>query len=158
MKNMVMKLAILLLGVSLVACSSNTQQENTTVGAATGAVIGGVAGTAFGAGTGRAVAVGVGAVAGAIVGGLVGHNMDSSDNEKMDHAMDHNPTNKLSAWNSKKNGARYKIAPTSDQMSMNGNQNCRKYHTTETINGQTQHVDGIACRQENGNWQPVSNS
>jgi surface antigen len=155
MKNIVTKLTLILLSFTIAACSSNTRSENTGIGVASGAVIGGLAGSAFGAGTGHAVAIGVGAVAGAIAGGLIGHDMDSSDNQKVSNTMSNNPTNKVSKWTAQ-NGTHYKVAPTSNRMSMNGNNYCRRYHSTMTVNGQTQHMDGVACRQSNGSWVAVN--
>ena len=82
MKRIFTQLLIFVLGFSLVACSSNTQNENTGIGAVTGAVLGGLAGSAIGQGTGKVVAVGAGIVAGALLGGYIGHSMDSSDNTR----------------------------------------------------------------------------
>jgi surface antigen len=158
MKNALVNVLILISVsmLTLVGCSSNTQSENTGVGAVAGAVIGGVAGSAFGAGTGRAVAVGVGAVAGALLGGWIGHSMDHSDNQSMCHTLDRNKTNQSSTWHNKKTGAQYTMTPTSKVMSYNGNNYCRQYETTATISGKTQTVTGTACRQSNGTWQTVS--
>jgi surface antigen len=142
--------------VMLTGCSSNTQNQNTTLGAVTGAVVGGVAGSAFGGGTGRAVAVGVGAVAGALLGGYVGHSMDSSDNSNMCNTMSNNPTNHSSSWKNKKSGARYTMKPTSNVFTYNGNSTCRKYQATAVVNGEKQTTDGVACKQSNGSWQTVS--
>ncbi len=156
MKNFFVKFALLLLSISLVACSSNTQSTNTGIGAGTGAILGGLAGSAIGQGTGQIVAIGVGAVAGALMGGYVGHNMDSSDKQTMNNAMDKNKPYQSTSWNNKTTGGKYKIRPTSTTMSYQNYTNCRKYHTAGAINGKKQHVDGIACRQTNGSWQPVS--
>ncbi len=142
--------------LALTGCSSNTQQENTTVGAVTGAVAGGVAGTFFGAGTGRAVAVGIGAVAGALFGGWVGHEMDHSDNSSTFHAMDKNAANHPFTWKNKKTGARYTVKPTSNVMTYNGNDYCRQYETSASMSGKTQSSSGVACRQANGSWKVVS--
>jgi surface antigen len=160
MKNVLVNIAVLISVsmLALVGCSSNTQSENTGVGAVAGAVIGGVAGSAFGAGTGQAVAVGIGAVAGALLGGYIGHSMDHSDNQTMCHTLDRNKTNHPSNWHNKKTGATYSMKPTSNVMSYNGNSYCRQYETTATISGKTQTVTGTACRQSNGSWRTVSQS
>ena len=149
-------IAISMSVLALTGCSSNTQDQNTTIGAVSGAVVGGLAGTAFGAGTGKAVAVGVGAVAGALFGGWVGHSMDHSDNSSTCHAMDHNAPNQPSNWKNKKTGAHYSIQPTSNVMTYNGNNYCRQYESTATMSGKTQSSSGVACRQANGSWQVVS--
>ncbi len=157
MRKLLIKFVLLLTSVSLVvACSSNTQRENTGVGAVTGAVVGGLAGSAIGAGTGQAVAIGAGIVAGALIGGYVGHSMDSVDTARVNSAMD-NPTNKTSTWKNHKTGATYSVEPTSKRMTVNGNPNCRKFHTMATMNGKrTQQVHGVACLQSDGTWKAVS--
>lgn len=156
MKTMLAKgliISVTALSVGLVGCSTNTQQENTGIGAVTGAVAGGVAGGLLGGGTGGVVA---GAVVGGLLGGLIGHSVDSSDNNKLNSAMNNNPTNKSTTWTNSKTGARYTIAPTSNMMTVNGNPNCRRYYSTAVMNGKKQKVSGIACRQSDGNWQVVN--
>ena len=155
MKKLLVNLMILLASMSLVACSTNTQKENTGVGVVSGAVIGGLAGSLVGGGVGKAVAVGVGIVAGALVGGYIGHNMDHSDSMKMDSAMN-NPTNQSSTWTNSKTGATYTVKPTSKKMTVNGNSNCRKYYTKAMMNGKQQVVHGVACMQSNGTWAAVN--
>lgn len=159
MKNSLVNVAILIsmTMLVLVGCSStNTQRENTTIGAVTGAVAGGLAGSLIGGGTGRAVAIGVGAIAGAVLGGYIGHSMESTDNQAMNHALSHNPTHKSTTWNNTKTGTKYTVTPTSNKMAYNGNANCRQYETTATISGKSQTVTGIACLQSNGKWQTVN--
>lgn len=159
MKTSFINLIVLCVSVmcfSLVGCSSNTQSENTGVGAVSGAVVGGLAGSLVGAGTGQAVAIGVGAVAGALLGGYVGHSMDSSDNTRVYNTMEHNPTNHATHWKNTTTGNTYTVAPTSQRMAVNGNPNCRRYYSTAVINGEKRKVSGIACRQANGTWQAVS--
>lgn len=142
--------------VGLVGCSSNTQSENTGIGAVTGAVAGGLAGSLIGGGAGKVVAVGVGAVAGALLGGYIGHNMDSSDHGRMNNAMNNNPTNKSTTWTNSQTGTRYTVAPTSSMMTVNGNPNCRRYYTTAIIGGKKQKISGIACRQSDGSWRAMN--
>lgn len=157
MKKILMNVLIFLLGTGLVACSSNTQNENTVLGAASGAVAGGLAGSAIGAGTGNAVAIGVGAVTGAIVGGVVGHSMDHSDNTRAYRIMDYNPTNKQETWQNKKTHSSYTVKPTSNMLTINGNPNCRKFTTMGVIDGKaSEEMSGTACRQPNGTWKAVS--
>ena len=152
MKNTV--ILALMISMGLVACSTNTQKENTTLGVASGAVVGGLAGSLIGAGTGQAVAIGVGIVGGALLGGYIGHSMDSTDNTNMNHAMT-NPTNKSTTWTNKKSGNTYTMAPTSKMMAYHGNQHCRKYHTSAIMGGETKQVYGVACRQADGTWKSM---
>jgi surface antigen len=138
----------------VISCASNTQQQNTVAGAATGAVAGGLLGTlATGAGSGWIIGAGV--VAGALIGGLIGDSMDSSDKSIINNTMEKNPTNKSKQWKSKQTGANYKMAPTSNKLSVNGNSDCRRFSATSTLNGKTHQTQGTACRQANGNWQTI---
>lgn len=159
MKNSLVNVALLvsLSTMTLSACSTNTQQQNTVAGAFTGAVLGGIAGSAIGGGTGQLVAIGVGAIAGGLLGGAIGHNMPSSDTQKMNNALEHNPVRKTSIWTDKKSGAKYTMTPMSAAMSYKDYELCRKYYGTVTMPGsKPQGVKGIACRQGNGNWIPVN--
>jgi surface antigen len=142
--------------LTLVGCSSNTQSQNTALGAVGGAAVGGLAGSAIGAGTGQAIAIGAGAVAGALLGGWLGNSMDHSDNSSACGCLSDNSTNQSSSWKNKKTGARYTMKPTSDVMAYNGNNNCRKYQVTGVQNGKKETSTGIACKNSNGTWSTVS--
>lgn len=155
MKHTLVYIAIATIGVSLVACSSNTTRENTAVGAVTGGVLGGLAGSAIGAGTGQAVAIGAGIVAGALIGGYVGSQMDSSDKAHVYEVLDHNPPHKYTRWKNSRTGAVYSVGPTSRMVTVNGNPNCRMFTTTVLMNGKKQTVDSVACRQSDGTWAAV---
>ena len=158
MKNSLFNL-ILLISIStlaLVACTTNTQKENTTAGAVAGAVLGGIAGSTIGQGTGQLVAMGVGAIAGGLLGGAIGHNMESTDTQKMNNTLEHNAVRKTSIWTNKKTGTKYTMTPMSSTMRYQGHETCRKYHSTVTTDGKQQAINGIACKQENGNWQAVN--
>lgn len=160
MKQIMTNVAVLITAsaLALVGCSSNTQGENTGIGAVTGAVAGGLAGSAFGAGTGRAVAVGVGAVAGALLGGWIGHSMDHSDNSAMCKTLDNNSVNQSSSWKNKKTGARYTMKPTSSVMAYQGYNTCRQYEVTGVADGKKETTTGVACKNKNGSWTTVSQS
>jgi surface antigen len=150
MKNTFVKLALVATigSIGITGCSTNTQGQNTAVGAVGGAVVGGLAGSAVGGGA----AVAVGAVAGALLGGFIGHSMDSTDKPHMYSAMD-NPTNTPTTWKNQKSGAVYTVTPTSGMMAVDGNKNCRKYVTTVTkASGKTKRTHGIACKQADGSW------
>jgi surface antigen len=152
MKNIFIKLAVLVLAFSLAACSTNTQQQNTGIGVVTGAVVGGVAGGLAG---GSALAVGAGAVVGGLVGGLIGHSADSSDQAQMYTTLDKNPANQPTKWTNTKTGATYVMVPVSKHMAYRTYKNCRKFYTTAIINGKKQYVHGVACRRADGTWVAV---
>ncbi len=152
MKSLLIKVALLLVSMSLVACSSNTQSENTTVGAVTGAVAGGLVGSAFGGGVGKVVAVGVGAVAGALIGGEVGKNMQSSDNEYVSHTVAYNAVGKSTRWTNTQTGTVYTMTPIR-RVHVSGYHHCREFKTTAVMtNGSSQTMYSTACRMSNGQW------
>lgn len=140
--------------VSLAGCASNTQGQNTGIGAATGAVAGGLAGAAIAGGT--PVGVGVGAVVGGLVGGVIGHSMDSTDNQTAYASLKNAPTNTPTKWTNPRTGATYTIVPVSGMITVNGNPNCRNYRTSVMSNGKLQKVYGTACMQSDGTWKDVS--
>ncbi|HSW71478.1 MAG TPA: RT0821/Lpp0805 family surface protein [Gammaproteobacteria bacterium] len=154
MKQGLLAFIALLFSFNLIGCSSNTQEQNTTLGAITGAVVGGGAGAFVGQGVGTAVAVGVGIVGGALVGGYIGNHMDSSDNTKMNDALN-NPIYKDTTWTNDKTGASYSMRPTSKLMAVKGNSSCRQFHVTANIDGKTQGTKGMACKQTDGSWQAI---
>lgn len=157
MKSTLTKVAVLVMSISLAACSTNTQKENTTIGAVTGAVGGGLVGSLFGGGTGKVIAVGVGAVAGALLGGYVGHNMQSSDNMHMNNSLNNAPAGSTRQWTNKKTGAHYSMT-TGQKVMVSGYNNCRQYQTTVTMSGKTQVINGTACRAKNGKWETVASN
>jgi len=155
MNKVLVKLLVLFLSFSLVACSTNTQKQNTGIGVATGAVAGGLLGSLVGGGTGQAVAIGVGIVAGALIGGSVGHSMDSSDQAHLNSAV---TTGNSDSWTNSKTKSSYTVVPSKHYITVNGNPNCRRYTTTAIIDGKTTKVHGVACRQTDGSWKAVQRS
>lgn len=150
MKVVLTKLAVICAVVSLAGCSTNTQNQNTGIGAVTGGAIGGLAGAAVGGGA----AIGVGLVAGALVGGIIGHSMDSTDNVQVYQSV---KSGKSTTWVNTKTGTRYKVTPRGRYMTVNGNHHCREFSTVAYYtNGETQKSYSIACRQMDGSWKTVS--
>lgn len=154
MKHLAAKVTAIALIVGLTACSTNTQTQNTAIGAGTGAVAGGLLGSlATGAGSGWVVAAG--AVAGALIGGVIGHNMESSDTTHMNTAMEKNAINEPSNWENDKTGIWYKIVPTSGLITYKGNPTCRHYVAYGKDKGKSYKTKGIACRDDKGMWVKV---
>ncbi|HSW88914.1 MAG TPA: RT0821/Lpp0805 family surface protein [Candidatus Saccharimonadales bacterium] len=152
MNKLLTNIFVLLLSISLISCSTNTQKENTGIGVATGAIAGGLLGSLVGGGTGKAVAIGVGIVAGALVGGAIGHSMDSSDQAHMNNAV---TTGKPATWKNSKTHSTYTVVPSKKYVTVKGNPYCRNYTTTAVIDGKTSTVHGVACRQSDGSWKAV---
>lgn len=134
-------------------CSTNTQSQNTGMGAVGGAVVGGVASGLL---HGNPVAIGVSAIAGALIGGYIGHSMDSADRANASTAMA-NATNMPSHWTNPKTGITYHITPTSGLMTVNGNKYCRTYVATAVVKGKKHVNHGTACQQSNGSWMMMKN-
>lgn len=148
MNKILTNVAIAIATVSLVSCSTNTQKENTVVGALGGGVIGGLAGSAVGGGA----AVGVGIVVGALVGGVIGHSMDNIDKTHAYHAIESGKTVK---WHNKKTNTSYSVTPSRHYITVNGNPNCRKYVVKSHTTDKATQMYGIACRQSDGTWKKV---
>lgn len=156
MKNVFLNFFIVMIScISLIACSTNTRNENTAIGAVSGGVIGGLAGSAIGGGTGKIIAVGAGAIVGALLGGYVGSSMDSSDTTKTYNTLNNNPSNKSSRWKNQNTGTTYTVTPMSEPMATKGYSYCRDFSTTAIISGKKQKVTGTACRQSDGTWKAV---
>jgi len=155
MKKDLLKLVVLGVSASLAltSCSTNTQQQNTAVGAVSGAAVGGLA-TGLAGASGWGIAGG--AIVGALIGGVIGHNMDSSDTAKTYTAMDTNPMNQPTVWKNERTGTVYHVIPTSAPMTINGNSDCRRYRATAYHHGKKHHFYGTACRQADGSWRDLS--
>lgn len=143
---------VLLTTLGLIGCSSNTQDQNTGLGAVAGAAIGGVG---VGMAGGKAVAIGAGIVGGALIGGLIGHSMDNSDNVRTVTVIKESPTNRTSSWVNSKTGVAYTMTPTSGVFMVNGNPNCRNFHFTATRYSKIHEYDGTACVMSDGYWHTV---
>jgi surface antigen len=146
-------ITVLFLSASLVACSSNTRNED--VGTVTGAVAGGLLGSMVGQGNGQVLAIGVGALTGAYLGNQIGKSMDEQDRMRMNAALTNNSVGEPAYWRNAKNGASYKVVPKKN-VTVSGNKYCREYQTTATINGKQQQMYGTACRQPDGSWKAVN--
>lgn len=156
MKNAWVRLTLISM-IGLSGCATNTQSDNTTLGAVGGAVLGGVAGSFIGQGTGQIVAIGAGAILGALLGGTVGHSMDHSDQVQSYKAMN-NDTNQSAKWTNKKTSTHYTMTPTSDYFTVNGNPDCRNYHFVKKHEGAVDSYDGTACYRSDGSWYSVQTS
>lgn len=139
--------------MAIVGCSTNTQNQNTALGALGGAAIGGAG---IGLAGGNAVAIGAGIVGGALIGGFLGHSMDSTDNASSNAAMQSNSTNQTRSWVNSRTGTAYTMTPTSDSFAHKGYANCRHFHFTATYkSGKTHQYDGTACLMSDGHWRSV---
>lgn len=140
-----------LCSLSIVSCSSMTNQDVGTVG---GAVAGGLLGSTVGQGGGQLVAIAAGTLVGAYLGGAVGKSMDEQDRMKMNSALENNNNGQPAYWRNNKTDATYRVTPVKN-VTVQGNKYCREYRTTADIGGKQQQMYGTACRQPDGSWKAV---
>lgn len=124
--------------------------------AALGQVLGGVTGAAVGStigkGNGKTAAIIGGTILGTIVGGNIGQSMDRVDQGCVGQVLEYAPDNRQVRWTDPRAGTRYQVTPNHRYQNQQG-QYCREYVTNAVIDGRSQQVLGIACRQPNGAWQ-----
>jgi surface antigen len=150
MQKSLTKIAVLCAALSLTACSTNTQTENTGIGALAGGAIGGVTAGLLG---GNAAAVGVSIIGGALIGGIIGHSMDSSDKTMANAAI---TSDKPVRWQNSRTKTTYTIVPSKHYITVNGNPHCRNYTTTAvTIDNKTTITHSTACLRSDGKWEVV---
>ncbi len=144
--------------LSLSACVTD-QGEKQTLGTLIGAGLGGLAGSQIGSGKGKMAAVGVGVLLGGLLGSEVGKSLDKADQAYLarnaQSALETGPTGMSSNWVNPDSGNSGSLTPTKTFATASG-QPCREYHSTVTIDGQTEDVYGTACREPDGSWRFVN--
>ncbi|MBP9722316.1 MAG: glycine zipper 2TM domain-containing protein [Gammaproteobacteria bacterium] len=123
--------------------------KNQDMGAVFGGVAGGILGNQVGGGSGKTIATIVGATAGALVGGSIGQRMDKIDAMNVNSALENQKDNRGSTWVNPNTNARYTVTPTAT--THDGSTACRDYKMQAIINGNSEFVNGRACRI-NGRW------
>ncbi|MFP6730358.1 MAG: RT0821/Lpp0805 family surface protein [Alphaproteobacteria bacterium] len=144
--------------LSLSACVTN-QGEKQTLGTLIGAGLGGLAGSQIGSGTGQLAAIGAGVLLGGLLGSEVGRSLDKADEAYLANnaqsTLETAPTGASSSWVNPDSGNSGSLTPTHTYATASG-QPCREYHSTVTIDGQTEDVYGTACREPDGSWRFVN--
>ncbi|HEY5924128.1 MAG TPA: glycine zipper domain-containing protein [Kofleriaceae bacterium] len=115
-------------------------------GTAVGAGIGGAAGYALGGTTGLIIG---GALGGAL-GYSVGREMDEEDRRRAAYALEQN---RYMEWRTD-DGDMYRMQPRRTSY-MDGRE-CREFTMHADIDGQPEHVNGVACRRSDGSWETIS--
>jgi len=151
MKRIYTSIIVILCTIAMAGCQNMSNQD---AGTMTGAVAGGLLGSTIGQGSGQIAAIAIGAAAGAVIGNSIGKNMDDNDKMRRNQALENNNVGQPAYWNNNKTGVRYKVTPVKN-VTVKGNEYCREYQTTATINGQPQKMYGTACRQPDGAWKVV---
>jgi len=135
--------------LALAACETPPTKEQ--MGGVSGAVIGGVVGSTIGGGTGRTTAIVVGTIAGALIGGKIGQKMDEADRLKAAQALESGKTGESTKWTNPDTGQQYAMTPTQTYQQP-GDQPCRDFKVTTTVDGKSETVSGTACRRADGSW------
>jgi surface antigen len=149
------KTTILLALASLLAGCADDPGPKTGAGIATGALAGGLIGAATGRGPGAAVA---GAVIGGIVGGSIGNALDAEDRRRAYmaemQALEYGGPGAPVGWRGE-HGA-YGTIIAGPAYAQAGYERCREYSHTIYIQGRPQTARGVACRNPDGSWTPIS--
>jgi surface antigen len=140
------------LSFALAGCSGNPGPrtgEGITLGALTGGLLGAMTGR-----PGDAVA---GALIGGLVGGMVGNALDEEDRRmayaaELD-ALESEGPGVPRSWRGRRGYGTIVAGPPYAYRSY---QRCREYSHTIYIDGRPHTARGIACRNPDGSWTPVS--
>ena len=137
----------------LAGCAGDPGPKTGT-GVGLGALTGGLIGAAAGRGVGGVVA---GAVIGGLVGGAIGNALDEEDRRRayaaeMD-ALEGGGPGAPVAWRGRNAYGTVVAGPPYPYQSY---ERCREYTHTIYIQGRPQTARGVACRQPDGTWAPVS--
>jgi len=137
--------------LALTSCAEVSDNPKTAIGGLGGATVGGLIAAAAGGG-GAGIAAGV--IGGALIGGLVGNYLDDRDKrmaaESAQRALESTPSGQTVAWQNPDSGHSGTVTPVKTYQS--GNQYCREYQQTVTIDGKQERSYGTACRQPDGSW------
>ena len=100
-------------------------------------------------------ATAIGAILGALVGGSIGRAMDEIDQTCVGRVLETARTGQTVGWRNPDSGGTYEVTPVATNVS-NPNRYCRDYTAQSTINGRTETIRGVACRQHDGTWKTVN--
>lgn len=162
MKNFAKLTSILLIFIFLSSCTGPNEKRGISKqggGTIIGAVAGGLIGSRFGKGEGQFLAAGAGALLGGFVGSSIGKNMDEQDKmlaEKTSQkALELSPSGQETYWKNPDSGNYGYVKPTKTYQARDGRY-CREYTNKIIVGGKEEIAYGKACRQEDGQWQIVS--
>lgn len=123
----------------------NTQ----AIGAVLGGVVGGAVGSRAANEENRPVAILVGGVLGAVIGAKIGRSIDDADRACMGHALELAGENQTVRWQNSA-GVSYALTPTRNLGDRSNP--CREFVTKVSSGRAADAVNGVACRQRNGDW------
>ena len=149
-----LKLVLLLISMSLTACSSIQSLTSYNASQSTPKTADGQGGGTFVTNTGSSVPVATVSESNQPLGGEGARSMDGLDKSKLSHALD-SPLGKATHWENANTGINYTVIPT-QKVTVNGNSLCRKYQVTLEKGDKSRQINGTACISTDGNWHPVS--
>lgn len=123
------------------------------IGSLGGAALGGLVGNQFGGGSGKGIMTLMGVLGGAVAGGYVGRQVDPADSACTTRTLENTPTGQTVAWENP-DGQKHWVTPTGNYQGNDGRP-CRNFVSQAVIDGQTQQVQGTACRDPDGTWRTV---
>lgn len=146
--------AVTVLALILSACAGEPGQK-TGAGIATGALAGGLIGAATGRSPGSVVA---GALIGGIVGGTIGNALDERDRRRAYmaemEALEYGGPGAPVSWRGERGS--YGTIVAGPPYAQGNFERCREYTHTIYIQGRPQSARGVACRNPDGTWSPIS--
>ena len=149
--------AALVLAMQPARAASDCSRTSTggIVGALGGAVVGGFLGSKIGKGTGQLVATGAGVLLGGFLGNELGRRLSCKDQEMASttaqQTLETQPTGAQVAWKNPDSGNSGTRTPVRTYQQTDGTP-CRDFQQIITADGQTEQLEGTACRQQNGTW------
>ncbi len=139
-------------------CNQDQMGGGEILGTLAGAALGGLVGSQFGGGTGNKIAIGAGVLAGGFLGNRIGESLDCQDQQyhydTTQNALETQPTGETSSWVNPDTGHSGEITPTRTYTAEG--QPCREFSQTIYVDGEYEEIEGTACRQSDGTWQPVN--
>ncbi len=162
MKNFAKLTSILLIFIFVSGCTGPDNKRGISKqggGAVLGAIAGGLIGSRFGGGEGQFLAAGAGALLGGFIGSSIGKSMDEQDKmiaeKSSQKALELSPSGKETYWKNPDSGHYGYVTPTKTYQARDGRY-CREYTHKIVVGEKEETAYGKACRQEDGQWQIVS--
>jgi surface antigen len=156
------RLVIAVAALSLGGCAANGYDNygtKETIGTVAGAALGAWAGSAIDHdGTGGAIAMAGGALLGGYFGNQIGRGLDKADRLELERAqyqaLEYGRSGTSSDWRNPDSGNYGSFTPREAYETRDGV--CRPYSQTVTIDGRSERLNGIACRDSSGRWREAS--
>jgi Surface antigen len=141
-------LMVLILALVAGGCANKAQ-----TGAAGGALGGAAIGALLSGNKVQGAAIGAGV--GMLLGYIVGNEWDKSDSQKLNHALENQPSGQTSSWKNPDTGRYYAATPEPAYTGADNRTYRDVYIETTDADGKPQKVKAKAYRNPDGTWQMV---